>query len=88
MSKQGGPAGPCQITVKLMSNRPETACQNHDSPGVPLSKLSLLPGPGFIPHEIFRKNAKKFAPAAGFLTSGSAANTRQGRLQIYTAPLT
>eukprot|EP00966_Prymnesium_polylepis_P011378 262017-Prymnesium_polylepis.1 len=42
-----GRAAP-RAPVKLMSNRPETARQNHtDSPRAPpLSKLSLLPGAG------------------------------------------
>ena len=97
MTTQGGVV--CQnraaprAPVKLMSNIPETARQNHKVHKPPPVKTKPAPRALilYIPHEIVRKNAKNFAPAAGLfldVTSSSAANTRQGCLQIYTAPLT
>jgi hypothetical protein len=66
--------------VKLMSNIAETARQNHTVHKPPPCQNQACPqGPIlYIPHEIVRKNAKNFAPAAGLfldVTSSSALQT-------------
>ena len=68
--------------VKLMSNRPETARQNHTALEPPPVKTKLAPRALYLmkPLKKTPKNSRGFA-------SGSAASTRhQVCLQIYAAP--